>query len=81
MRIIKTHKTIFSLFGFLFLFSFIASCASDERKAELAPNIIFIVTDDMEPWTLSVNNDPNTYTPELDRLTKSGAEFRNFICI
>ena len=62
MRIIKTHKIIFSLFGFLFLFSYRASCASDERKAELAPNIIFIVADDMGPWTLIVNNDPNTYS-------------------
>jgi len=77
MRIIQTNKTIVSVFGFLFLFTFIASCNSVETKAELAPNIIFIVADDMGPWTLSVNNDPNTHTPELDKLANSGAVFRN----
>ena len=77
MRIIQTNKTIVSVFGFLFLFTFITSCNSVERKAELAPNIIFIVADDMGPWTLSVNNDPNTHTPELDKLAESGAVFRN----
>ena len=77
VKIVKAHKTVFSLFCFLSLFTFISSCESYEWKSELAPNIIFIVADDMGPWTLSVNNDPNTYTPELDRLAKAGAVFMN----
>ena len=46
----------------------ILSCNNQEQ--ENRPNIIFIVADDMGPWTLSVNNDPNTHTPELDKLAE-----------
>jgi arylsulfatase A-like enzyme len=53
-----------------------AGCQSKSEK-QTRPNIIFIVADDMGPWTLSVNNNPNTHTPELDKLAKSGAVFKN----
>lgn len=77
MKKLQSNNTIIIVFGFLFLFIFIESCKSVQKIDELGPNIIFIVADDMGPWTLSVNNDPNTYTPELDKLAESGAVFRN----
>lgn len=41
------------------------------------PNIVLIVADDMGSWTLSCNNDPNTFTPNLDKLASEGVIFDN----
>ncbi len=49
------------------------SCIALERR----PNILFIMTDDQGPWTLSAQNHPNTYTPEIDRLAKEGVILKN----
>ena len=49
------------------------SCRAEERK----PNILFIVTDDQGAWTLSAQDYPNTYTPEIDRLASEGVIIEN----
>lgn len=60
----------------LFLFE---GCDQKVQKTEelLQPNILFIMADDMGPWTLSINQDPNTFTPELDKIGMEGAVFQN----
>ncbi len=76
-KVLRSNYKIIGVLGVLFFLIFFEGCKSIEKKTEIAPNIVFIVADDMGPWTLSVNNDPNTYTPELDKLAESGAVFRN----
>lgn len=66
--------------GFLLLiFVLLFGCQPKETRniESPRPNILFIMADDMGPWTLSINNDPNTYTPELDKIGNEGAVFRN----
>ncbi len=48
-----------------------------EKLAEDKPNILFIMTDDQGPWTLSVEGYPNTNTPNLDILANQGVLFSN----
>ncbi|MEF8810618.1 MAG: sulfatase-like hydrolase/transferase, partial [Bacteroidales bacterium] len=49
------------------------SCRAEGKK----PNILFIVTDDQGAWTLSAQDYPNTYTPEIDRLAREGVILKN----
>lgn len=63
---------------FILIIVLSGGCNTNEHRTKLRPNILFIVADDMGPWTLSINNDPNTFTPELDKLGKKGAVFSNF---
>jgi uncharacterized sulfatase len=72
--IMKSFKRAILLVCVAFL---INGCTSTENGDKPRPNIIFIVADDMGPWTLSINNDPNTHTPELDKIGEDGAVFRN----
>lgn len=46
---------------------------AQNRDGHGQPNIIFIVADDMGPWTLSINKSPNAFTPALDKLAQEGA--------
>lgn len=70
---------ILSILPIVFLSFILLGCSQTKNKdkTELGPNIVFIVADDMGPWTLSINKNPNTHTPELDKLAKSGAIFKN----
>jgi choline-sulfatase len=43
----------------------------------LTPNFVFIQTDDHAPWALRLSGHPDAYTPNLDRLFRSGAYLRN----
>lgn len=70
-RIIIVNVLLILLAGFI-------SCKQkSEDSKQKRPNILFIVADDMGPWTLSVNNNPNTHTPELDKIANAGAVFSN----
>ncbi|MBD3378507.1 sulfatase-like hydrolase/transferase [candidate division KSB1 bacterium] len=50
---------------------------SCQKSAQTKPNILFIVTDDQGPWTLSAEGYPNTHTPEIDKIVKQGAILKN----
>jgi arylsulfatase A-like enzyme len=54
----------------------IFSACKISRK-ERNPNIIFILTDDQAPWALGASGDPNASTPNMDRLAREGAYFKN----
>lgn len=44
------------------------------------PNILFILTDDQGAWAMRCAGNTDIYTPNLDRLAKSGIRFENFFC-
>jgi arylsulfatase A-like enzyme len=49
------------------------------KVAEKKPNIIFILTDDQRWDALGYAGNPLAYTPEMDKLAKSGVFFNNTI--
>jgi arylsulfatase A-like enzyme len=44
------------------------------------PNILFIAVDDLNDWIGCMGGHPQTKTPNLDRLAKSGVLFKNAYC-
>ena len=69
--LIKTN--IIAIVAFIFRILSFNTCNAQENS----PNIIFIVTDDQGPWTLSAQDYPNTYTPGIDSLAEEGAILEN----
>jgi choline-sulfatase len=51
-----------------------AFCA---QQAPPRPNILFIMADDQAPWAMHCAGDAHAFTPNMDRLAKSGARFTN----
>ncbi len=45
------------------------------------PNILFLVSDDQRADTISAYRNPHIQTPAMDRLVKSGFNFRNAYCM
>ena len=65
----------------LVLLTFALSGCSEEIADEdksTPPNIILIVTDDQGWGDLSINGNTNLSTPNIDRLSRSGASFERF---
>ncbi len=48
------------------------------RAAELRPNIVFVITDDQRWDELGCVGHPAAKTPNIDRIAREGALFRNF---
>ena len=44
------------------------------------PNVLFIAVDDLNDWIGCMGGHPQTKTPNLDRLAKSGVLFKNAYC-
>ena len=47
------------------------------RGQEYKPNILFVLTDDQASWAIGISGDPNARTPNMDRLAREGAYFKN----
>lgn len=60
------------LMGYLFL-----NFGCSEKSTEQRPNIIFILTDDQRFDALGYSGNNLIHTPEMDKLAKSGAYFKN----
>ena len=45
------------------------------------PNILFILSDDQGAWAMHCAGTPELYTPNLDRIARSGMRFDNFFCV
>jgi arylsulfatase A-like enzyme len=45
------------------------------------PNILFLLADDQRPDSVAAFDNPNIYTPALDRLVKGGFAFRRNYCM
>ncbi len=67
--ILKTKKKLIAI---MFLLGIVSSVAVQNK-----PNIIFIYTDDQADWTVGISGNAQAHTPNLDRLAKGGAYFKN----
>lgn len=47
----------------------------------MAPNIVFIITDNQSPWTLGCYGNDEILTPGVDRLAREGVRFTNAFCV
>ena len=44
------------------------------------PNIVLVLTDDQGPWAMGCAGNPESRTPNLDRLAATGVRFDNWFC-
>jgi arylsulfatase A-like enzyme len=58
----------------------LAAQEPDNPAAPNRPNVLFIAMDDLHDWVGCLGGHPQTKTPNLDRLAKSGVLFRNAHC-
>src|SRR5262249_15208952 len=58
--------------------NFLASSAAALAGATAPPNIVFILMDDLRWDELGCTGHPFAKTPNIDRIAKEGANFRNF---
>ena len=67
------------LTSFLLLFALwtTAAPAAPSFKSPPRPNILFIMADDQAPWAMRCAGDPHAFTPNMDRIAKSGTRFSN----
>jgi arylsulfatase A-like enzyme len=65
---------------FVFLCALSALCGSSMGQASAKPNVLFISLDDLNDWIGCLGGHPQTLTPNLDRLAKSGVLFTNAHC-
>ena len=54
--------------------------ASETRKGNRRPNVLFIAVDDLNDWVGCMGGHPQARTPHIDRLAKSGVLFTNAFC-
>lgn len=59
----------------LSLFVFLAAARSAEK-----PNVLFIAIDDLRDWVGYLGHNPQTKTPNIDRLAKMGVAFTRSYC-
>ena len=60
----------------LMLFASLCLAQSDQRK-QVRPNIVFILVDDLRWDEIGIAGHPFIKTPNIDRIGKEGAMFRN----
>jgi N-sulfoglucosamine sulfohydrolase len=68
----------YSKITFLFLLAVLVSCQSQKKKEEIAevqPNIVFIIADDVSWNDIGPYGHPNIKTPNLDKLANDGMLF------
>ncbi len=67
-----------STLGLLAFLSLVSAAPAAESRAR--PNILFIVADDLNHWIGSLQRNPQTKTPNLDRLARRGVNFTQAYC-
>jgi len=60
--------------------SVIAASAAEVSKAPAKPNVLFIAIDDLNHWTGYLGRNPQTKTPNIDRLAARGVWFTHSYC-
>jgi alpha-L-rhamnosidase len=74
----KDKNSGLGMFGILLLGTVTDTIAQKQKtRVQEKPNILFILTDDQRWDALGFAGNPNIHTPEMDKLAKSGAWFRN----
>ena len=59
----------------------ISLLASSQASESIKPNVLFISIDDLNDWIGCLGGHPQSITPNLDRLAKSGQLFTNAHCV
>ena len=72
MRDVILHLTALLLIAFAF--------ASRAAAADAPPNVLFIAVDDLNDWVGCLGGNPQSVTPNLDRLAARGLLFRQAYC-
>ncbi len=67
-------------FAFLFLILAVPSAIASEPTSKPKPNVLFIAIDDLNHWVGHLGRNPQTKTPNIDRLAKMGVTFTNANC-
>jgi arylsulfatase A-like enzyme len=73
---VKPPHSIFLLLAALAL---VCGCASAVEVKE-RPNVLFIAVDDLNHWVGHLGRNPQTKTPNIDRLARMGVTFANAHC-
>ena len=58
----------------------LGSWAARAAAPETKPNILLIISDDLNNWIGPMGGHPQTQTPNLDKLAARGVTFRNAQC-
>lgn len=58
----------------------IGPVGSHARAADAKPNVLFIAVDDLNHWVGHLGRNPQTKTPNIDRLAKLGVTFTRAYC-
>lgn len=51
------------------------------ERGNITMNILFIMADDQGSWAMNCGGTKELYTPNMDRIAKSGVQFDNFYCV
>ncbi|HSU65759.1 MAG TPA: sulfatase [Tepidisphaeraceae bacterium] len=62
------------------LFIFVQRVHAAETKAPSRPNVLFIAIDDLRDWVGYLGHNPQTRTPNIDRLAARGVAFTRSYC-
>ena len=58
------------------------TCAADSASAqERKPNVLFIAVDDLNHWVGYLGRNPQTITPNIDKLAARGVRFTHSYCV
>ncbi|HVA47348.1 MAG TPA: sulfatase [Pirellulales bacterium] len=57
-----------------------SALAADTKKAPPKPNVLFIAVDDLNHWVGHLKRNPQTRTPNIDRLAAMGVTFTRAYC-
>ncbi len=80
MGILNSNTAGWGMLGILLLGTVPETVGQKQKtKVQEKPNILFILTDDQRWDALGFAGNPNIQTPEMDKLAKSGAWFRNAV--
>lgn len=58
-----------------------AALSLSGRAAQLRPNVLFLMADEMHHRSLSLTGNPYMQTPNMDRIGREGAVFTNATCV
>lgn len=73
---IRTYLSAF----FCMLLTAPAALAADRERAPSRPNVLFIAVDDLNHWVGHLRRNPQTRTPNIDRLASTGVTFTRAYC-
>jgi arylsulfatase A-like enzyme len=62
------------------LLASVAAVAAGAQDAKRRPNVLFIAVDDLNHWVGYLGRNPQTITPNIDRLAKRGVRFTRSYC-